>query len=119
VLKLRRNIHERMLYKILDRSTFYRFADRLGFERMTEIFARTAAKLVKMEVIRGEKVSLDCSIIWARFKDCMFARRQCRRHRENLGRQREEDEEAQVLHELPQEMVGRPDSEPLDRVRSS
>jgi hypothetical protein len=51
---------------------------------LTEIFSRTVAKLVRTRVIKGEKVSLDCSIAWAWFKDCRFAKRhsrQCRRHK--------------------------------------
>ena len=86
VLGLRRSVHGRMLYRVPDRSTFYKFAGRLGVEGMTEVFARTVVQLVRMGVITGEKVSLDCSIIWAWFKDCRFAKRpghgkQCRRHR--------------------------------------
>ncbi|MEM3117751.1 MAG: transposase, partial [Nitrososphaerales archaeon] len=40
-----------------------------------------------MSIIKGDKVSFDCSIIWAWFKDCKYANspkhnnRKCKRHR--------------------------------------
>jgi hypothetical protein len=42
---------------------------------LTEIFSRTVAKLFRTRVIKGEGVSLDCSIVWAWFKDCRFVKR--------------------------------------------
>jgi hypothetical protein len=47
----------------------------------------TAIRLIRAGIVKGEKVSLDCSIIWAWVKDCPSAskpghdNRRCRRHR--------------------------------------
>ncbi|MEM3098337.1 MAG: hypothetical protein QXU32_06435, partial [Nitrososphaerales archaeon] len=44
-------------------------------------------ELMRMGIIKGDKVSLDCSTIWAWFKDCKYANspkhnnRKCKRHR--------------------------------------
>jgi hypothetical protein len=86
VLKLRRSVDGVMRYRVPERSTFNKFAERLGVEGMIEAFSRSVVQLVRMEVITGEKVSLDCSVIWAWFKDCRYANmqghsKQCRRHK--------------------------------------
>lgn len=62
-----------MQYKVPDRSIFYKFAERLGREKMLDIFIHIVVKLIKMGIIKGDKVSLDCSIIWAWFKDCKWS----------------------------------------------
>jgi Transposase DDE domain/Transposase domain (DUF772) len=86
-LGLRKRIHGVMTYKVPDRSTFYKFAERLGPKKMVEIFAVMVVRLIQMGIVKGEKVSLDSSIIWAWFKDCKSANRpnhdnrRCRRHR--------------------------------------
>ena len=64
-----------------------RFAERLGPDKIIEIFAVMVVRLMQAGVIKGERVSLDSSIIWAWFKDCRFANkpnhdnRRCRRHK--------------------------------------
>jgi hypothetical protein len=57
------------MHKVPDRSTFYKFAGRLGKEKMLKIFVHAVIQLINLGIIKGEK-GLDCSIIWARFKDC-------------------------------------------------
>jgi IS5 family transposase len=85
-LHLKKKVDGQLRYKVPERSTFYKFADRLGPEKIAQIFAFTVIELMKAKVINGKKVSLDCSIIWAWFKDCKFARspmhrnRKCKRH---------------------------------------
>jgi transposase len=86
-LKLKRRIGGKMTYKVPDRTTFYKFAERLGPGRIIEVFSFMIVRLIRMGVIKGEKVSLDCSIVWAWFKDCPSANkpnhknRGCKKHR--------------------------------------
>ena len=87
LLNLRKRIDGVTTYKIPDRSTFYKFAARLGPDKIIEIFAVMVVRLVQSGVITGEKVSLDSPIIWAWFKDCKYANKpshdnkRCRHHR--------------------------------------
>ncbi|MEM3084128.1 MAG: hypothetical protein QXP61_03465, partial [Nitrososphaerales archaeon] len=69
ILNLKRNVDGKMQYMVPDNSTFSKFAGRLGREKIVEIFAHVVVELMKMSIIKGDKVSLDCSIIWAWFKD--------------------------------------------------
>lgn len=62
-LNLKRKIDGKLCYKVPDRSTFYKFAKRLGPEKIVEIFSIMVCNLMRMKIIRGGKVSLDCSII--------------------------------------------------------
>ena len=89
-LNLKKKIKGQIKYKVPDTSTFYKFANRVGPDKIVEIFAVMVVGLMRMNVITGEKVSLDCSIIWAWFKDCKFANspvhkkkysRKCRKHK--------------------------------------
>ncbi len=86
-LNLRKRIRGEMTYKVPDRSTFYKFAGRIGADGIIEVFTVMVVRLMKAGVIRGGKVSLDSSIIWAWFKDCKLANkpnhdnRRCRKHR--------------------------------------
>jgi hypothetical protein len=88
-LNLRRKVRGVMTYRVPDRSTFYKFAGRVGVDGIIEVFSIImVVRLIKMGIIKGEKkVSLDCSIIWAWFKDCPSANkpnhrnRRCRKHR--------------------------------------
>jgi IS5 family transposase len=86
-LKLKRRIEGKILYKVPDRSTFYKFANRLGPDKIVQIFSVMVVELMRMRVIKGGKVSLDCSIIRAWFYDCKHGRspkhnnRKCRHHR--------------------------------------
>jgi hypothetical protein len=50
-------------------------------------------ELMKGKVISGKKVSLDCSIIRAWFKDCKFARSPMHRNRK-CGKHRHRDKDA-------------------------
>lgn len=87
ILDLRRCIKGKMRYVVPHRDTFHKFARRTGPDRIIEIFATMVVQLIRMGIITGEKVSLDCSIIWAWFKDCKFGNkpnhdnRKCRKHR--------------------------------------
>lgn len=85
-LNLKKRIRGRMTYKVPDRSTFYKFAERLGQEKIIEVFSVMVVQLIKVGVIKGEKVSLDCSVISSWFRDCPSANKpnhnkRCRRHR--------------------------------------
>ena len=86
-LKLKRKIDGELRYKVPDRSTFYKFANRLGPDKIVQIFSVMVVELMRMRVIKGGKVSLDCSIIRAWFYDCKHAKspkhnnRKCRKHR--------------------------------------
>ncbi len=87
LLNLSKVVDGVVTYKIPDRTTFYKFAVRLGPDKIIEIFAVMVVRLMQMGVITGEKVSLDSSVIWAWFKDCKFANRpnhdnrRCKHHR--------------------------------------
>jgi len=87
ILNLKRCVDGKMQYMVPDNSTFSKFARRLGREKVLEIFAHMVIELMKLGIIKGDKVSLDCSIIWAWFKDCKYANsprhnnRRCKRHR--------------------------------------
>jgi len=94
-LNLKRNVDGQMHYKIPDRSTFYKFAERVGRKRMIEIFAHIVIELMNLGIIKGEKVSLDCSIIWAWFKDCRWSNNPKHEKRECESRRHESrDKEA-------------------------
>ena len=75
------------MYKVPDRTTFYKFAERVGVDGMVEVLSMMVVRLIRMGVIKGEKVFLDCSIIWAWFRDCPSANkpnhknRRCGKHR--------------------------------------
>jgi transposase len=87
ILNLKRNVNGKMQYMIPDNSTFSKFAKRLGQKKILEIFMHVVIELMNSGIIKGDKVSLDCSIIWAWFKDCKCANspkhnnRKCRRHK--------------------------------------
>jgi transposase len=72
-LNLKKVVGGVMTYKIPDRSTFYKFAERLGPNKIVEVFAVMVVRLIQMGIIKGEKVSLDSSVIRAWFKDCKYA----------------------------------------------
>jgi hypothetical protein len=86
-LGLKRKIDGKLCYKVPDRSTFYKFANRLGPDMIIGIFSVMVIELIRKRIIKGGKVSLDCSIIRAWFNDCKYARspkhndRRCRKHR--------------------------------------
>ena len=90
-LNLRKKVRGRMVYKVPDRTTFYKFAERVGVDGMVDAFSVMVVRLVRKGVIKGERVSLDCSIIWAWFKDCPSAsrpnhdNRKCWKHRRRDG----------------------------------
>ena len=56
-LDLRKVVDGVMTYKVPDRSTFYKFAERLGPEKIVEVFAVMVVRLMQAGVIKGEKVS--------------------------------------------------------------
>ncbi|HIK11070.1 transposase [Nitrososphaera sp.] len=86
-LDLRKAVRGNIQYKVPDRTTFYKFAERLGREKMLDIFISMVVQLIQLGIIKGDKVSLDCSIIWAWFKDCKWSnsprhdKKKCRRNK--------------------------------------
>ena len=86
-LNLKKKIMGKIQYRAPHRSTFYKFANRLGPDRIVGIFSFMVVELMRVKVIKGGKMSLDCSIIRAWFYDCKHARspkhssRKCRHHR--------------------------------------
>jgi hypothetical protein len=72
LLRLKRNVRGSPKYIVPNRTAFNHFVNRLGPDRIVEILAVMVCRLMKMGVIKGEKVSLDCKIIWAYFKPCTF-----------------------------------------------
>jgi hypothetical protein len=54
-LNLRKMVDGAMTYKIPDRTTFYKFAERLGPEKIVEIFAVMVARLMQMESSRARR----------------------------------------------------------------
>lgn len=86
-LDLRKVVDGVMTYKIPERTTFSKFAERLGPDKIVEVFAVMVARLMQMGIITAKKVSIDSSVIWAWFRDCKFANKpnhdngRCRHHR--------------------------------------
>ena len=86
-LGLCRNADGRTTYMVPDRSTFYKFAGRVGIDGIMRMMQTVVSRLVSAGIITGEKVRLDASIIQAWFRDCQSANspkhkyRRCRRHR--------------------------------------
>lgn len=86
-LNLKRKINGKLCYKVPHRDTFNKFANRLGPEKLVDIFSVMVVALIRKGVIKGGKLSLDCSIIRAWFYDCKFANnpkhnnRKCRKHK--------------------------------------
>jgi hypothetical protein len=72
LLGLKRNVKRDLQYKVPERTAFGKLVKRLGPDKIIEIFSVMVVRLMKAGVIKGEKVSLDCSIIWTWFKDCSF-----------------------------------------------
>ena len=52
-LNLRKRVDGAMTYKIPDRSTFYKFAERLGPDKIVEVFAVMVVRLMQAGVITG------------------------------------------------------------------
>src|SRR2546427_11157357 len=59
----------------------YRFASRVGREKMIEIFSRMVVELMRSGIIIGRSVSLDATLISGWFKDCRI-----RKNEEHLKR---------------------------------
>jgi transposase len=89
LLDLKRNVEGKPEYKVPDRTAFNHFVKRFGPDRIVEILAVMVCRLMKMGIIKQEKVNLDCKIIWACFKPCTFGNkhdhrckdRNCKRHK--------------------------------------
>jgi hypothetical protein len=73
-LGLKSKIDGELYYKVPDRSTFYKFANGLRPDNIVQIFSVMVVDLLRLKVIKGGKVSLDCSIIRAWFYDCKHAK---------------------------------------------
>lgn len=94
-LDLKKTVHKKSLYTVPDRTTFYKFAERLGQEKMLDIFVHVVIQLIKLGIIQGDKVSLDCSIIWAWFKDCKWSNSP-KHDKKNCKRNRSRDKDASL-----------------------
>lgn len=86
ILNLKRRVGGIEVYSIPDRSRFYRLASRMGCEKTIEIFTRMVIDMMRSGIIKAEGVSIDCSLIWAWFKDCRFRKdaehiKRCRHER--------------------------------------
>ena len=89
LLGLKRNVRGIPKYAVPDRTAFNHFVKRLGPDRIVEILAVMVCRLMKLGIIKGEKVSLDCKIIWPYFKPCSFGNkhdhrgkdRKCKKHK--------------------------------------
>ena len=53
-LNLRRKVRGVMAYRVPGRSTFYKFAGRVGVNGIIEVFSMMVVRLIKMGIIRGE-----------------------------------------------------------------
>ena len=77
-LGLRRGTRDGIAYVVPDRTTFNHFVKRLGPELIAEILVRATIQLMGKEIIRGRSISLDCTTIWAWFKDGKGKKRKSR-----------------------------------------
>lgn len=84
-LNLKKRVSGTEVYSVPHRTRFYRFAARIGKEKMIEIFSRMVVDLMRAGVITGASVSLDATLISGWFKDCRI-----RKSEEHLKRCRHE-----------------------------
>jgi transposase len=84
-LGLRKRVKGVEVYSVPHRTRFYRFAARVGPEKMIEIFSRMVVDLMRAGIIKGRSVSLDATLISAWFRDCRV-----RKDEEHLKRCRHE-----------------------------
>ena len=71
ILNLKKRVDGIEVYSVPHRTRFYRFASRVGCEKMIEIFSRMVVELMRTGIIIiGRSVSLDATLISAWFKDC-------------------------------------------------
>jgi len=92
ILNLKRRVRGVEVFTVPDRSTFYKLAGRIGFEGIVDIFARMVIGMMQSGIIKAESVSLDCSLIWAWFKDCR--RKKDAGHLRNCRRRKSRDRDA-------------------------
>jgi transposase len=85
ILNLKKRVDGAEVYSVPHRTRFYRFAARIGREKMIEIFSRMVVDLMRAGIITGGSVSLDATLIRAWFKDCRI-----RKSEEHLKRCRHE-----------------------------
>jgi transposase len=92
LLGLKRNVRGSPKYVVPNRTAFNHFVNRLGPDRIVEILAVMVCRLMKMGIIKGKKISLDCKIIWAYFKPCRYGNkhdhrgkdRKCRKNKSRV-----------------------------------
>jgi hypothetical protein len=89
-LNLKKKIKSQIRYKVPDRSTFYKFARRLGPGKIVDIFSVMVVELMRMRVIKSREERCRWtarSFIRAWFYDCKHANspkhnnRKCKKHR--------------------------------------
>jgi transposase len=85
ILNLKKRVDGAEVYSVPHRTRFYRFAARVGREKMIEIFSRMVVDLMRAGIIAGGSVSLDATLISGWFKDCRI-----RKSEEHLKRCRHE-----------------------------
>ena len=85
ILNLKKRVNGTEVYSVPHRTRFYRFASRIGREKIVEIFARMVVEMMRAGIIKGGSVSLDATLIRAWFKDCRI-----RKSEEHLKRCRHE-----------------------------
>jgi len=68
-LNLKRNVKGKTEYVVPDRTTYDKLVKRLGIEGMTEIFTLLVIQMIEKDIITGNTLSVDATIIEAWFKD--------------------------------------------------
>lgn len=68
-LGLKRKVKGRMRYVAPHRTTFNKLVKRLGVDGITEIFTQAVIQMMQRGIIKGERISIDATIISAWFKD--------------------------------------------------
>lgn len=68
-LNLKRKIGGVEKYVVPDRTTFNKFVGRLGVDGVLEIFIQMVTQMIEQGIIKGERISIDATIIAAWFKD--------------------------------------------------
>ena len=66
-LKLERTVNGKKVYKVPDRTTYYKLPQRLNIESSTEILIQMVIQLMESGLITGESVSIDATLISAHY----------------------------------------------------
>ena len=66
-LKLERTVNGKKVYKVPDRTTYYKLPQRLNIESSTEILIQMVIQLMECGIITGESISVDATLISAHY----------------------------------------------------